>query len=97
MSFVFTLLSVALALGALHVYGWRKKSRLSAATWEQLVGQLEAVPMIGITKVALAYLQPKKGQLAIQTDELKNALSWESECAGKLSPFVRLLARFSAV
>ncbi len=70
MSFVFTLLSAALALGALNVYGWRKKNRLSAATWEQLVSQLEAVPMIGVTKVALDYLQPTKGQLAIQTDEM---------------------------
>lgn len=70
MSFVFTLLSIALVAGLLYVQGWRKKNRLSAATWEQLVLQLEEVPMIGITKVALDYLQPTKGQLAIQTDEM---------------------------
>ncbi len=70
MSFVFTLLSVALGFGVLYVQGWRKKNRLRAATWEQLAGQLEGVPMMGITKVALDYLQPTKGQLAIQTDEM---------------------------
>lgn len=70
MSFVFTLLFVALVVGALYVQGLQKTNRLSAMTWEQLVRQLEEVPIIGITKVALDYLQPTKGQLAIQTDEM---------------------------
>jgi hypothetical protein len=35
-----------------------------------LVGKLEEVPMDGITKVAHDYLNPIKGQLAIQTDEM---------------------------
>lgn len=70
MSFVLTLLAVALAIGTLYVQALRKKNRLSGATWEQLVRQLEEVPMIGVTKVALDYLQPVKGQLAIQTDEM---------------------------
>ncbi len=70
MSFVFTLLFVALIVGISYVQDWRKKDRLSATTWEQLIGQLEALPMLGITKVALDYLQPTKGQIAIQTDEM---------------------------
>ena len=70
MSFVFTLLSVALVVGVLYVQALRKKTRLSATTWDQLVGKLAEVPIRGITKVALDYLEPKKGQLAIETDEL---------------------------
>ena len=70
MSFFLTLLAVALVVGTLYVQALRKKDRLSGATWEQLVRQLEEVPMIGITKVALNYLQPSKSPLTIQTDEM---------------------------
>ena len=70
MSFVFTLLSVSVVVGYLCVQAWRKKNRFSTATWEELVGRLQVVATIGITKVALDYLQPGKGQLSIQTDEM---------------------------
>ncbi len=70
MSFVLTLLAVALTVGLLYALALRKKNRLASVTWEELVRQLEEVPMSGITRVALDYLQPAKGQLAIQTDEM---------------------------
>ncbi|MGI4828917.1 MAG: hypothetical protein ACRYFU_12115 [Janthinobacterium lividum] len=70
MSFVFTLVSVTFVVGYLYVQAWRKKNRLSATTWEELVDRLQELPIIGITKVALDYLQPSKGQLSIQTDEM---------------------------
>jgi hypothetical protein len=70
MSFTVTLLSIAFIAAALYVSGVRKKNRLSTATWDLLVHQLEALPMTGVTKVALDYLQPAKGQNAIETDEM---------------------------
>ena len=70
MSFVFTLLSVSFVVGYLSVQAWRKKNRLSAATWEDLINRLQILPTVGITKVALDYLQPGKGQLGIETDEM---------------------------
>jgi hypothetical protein len=70
MSFSVTLLSIAFIAAALYVSGVRKKNRLSTATWDLLVHQLEALPMTGVTKVALDYLQPAKGQNAIETDEM---------------------------
>ena len=70
MSFVFTLLSVSLILGVLYVQSRRKKTRLSSTDWDELVERLAEVPMPGITKVALDYLHPGKGQLRIQTDEM---------------------------
>jgi len=70
MSFTFTLLFVSLVVGVLYVQAWNKKNRLSATTWQELVGKLAEVPMSGITKVALDYLQAPKGQLSMQTDEM---------------------------
>ena len=70
MSFLLSLLSIAVVLAVLFVHGSRKKTQLSAATWDQLIAKLEAVPIQGITQVAIDYLQPRKGQLAIETDEM---------------------------
>ena len=70
MSFLLSLLSIAVVLTVLYVRGSRKKTQLSAASWDQLVAKLEAVPIEGITRVAIDYLQPRKGQLAIETDEM---------------------------
>ena len=70
MSFVVTLALVALAVGLSYVHAWRKKNRLAANTWDGLVRQLDDLPMFGITKVALDFLQPSKGQLRIPTEDL---------------------------
>ncbi len=70
MSFELTLLLVVSAVGVWYVSASRKKNRLSETSWDQLIRDLERVPMVGITKVAIDYLQPGKGQLAIETDEM---------------------------
>ncbi len=70
MSFLLSLLTIAVVLVILCIRGSRKKTQLSAASWDQLVAKLEAVPIDGIAKVATDYLQPRKGQLAIETDEM---------------------------
>lgn len=70
MSFVITLALVALAVGLLYLHAWQKKNRLAANTWHGLVRQLDHLPMFGITKVALDFLQPTKGQIRIPTEDL---------------------------
>jgi hypothetical protein len=70
MSFLLSLLFIAVVLVVLCVRGSRKKTELSAASWDQLVARLEPVPADVISKVALDYLQPRKGQVSIQTDEM---------------------------
>jgi len=39
-------------------------------SWEDLVAMLEPVSIDGIVKIALDYLQPVRGQLAIETNEM---------------------------
>ena len=70
MTFTFSLFSIAVLGLAVYFLASQKKSQLAAVTWEQLVSKLEAIPMEGITRVATDYLQPRKGQLAIETDEM---------------------------
>ncbi len=70
MSFLLSILSIAVMLVVFYVRGSRKKTQLAAATWDQLLAKLEAVPIDGITRVARDYLEPRKGQLAIETDEM---------------------------
>ncbi len=70
MSFLLSLLSIAVVLVVLCVRGSRKKTQLSAASWDELVARLEAVPTEGIARVAADYLQPHSGQVAIETDEM---------------------------
>ncbi len=47
-----------------------KVSRLARLSWDELVAKLEPVPVAGISAVALDYLQPVKGQLRIEPNEL---------------------------
>ncbi len=70
MTFAFTLLAVSLVVGFLYVQASRTKTSIASASWADLVGKLEELPMKGITKVALDYLKPAKGQLAIGTEEM---------------------------
>jgi hypothetical protein len=70
MSFAFTFLFVSLLVGVLYVHACRKKNRLSATTWQELVGRLAEVPMAGISKMALDYLQPREGQDGLRADEM---------------------------
>jgi hypothetical protein len=48
----------------------RKASKLSRLSWEDLVARLKPVPVSGISTIAVDYLQPTKGQIDIETNEL---------------------------
>jgi hypothetical protein len=70
MTFTLLLLSIAVLGPVAYFLASRKKNELAAIGWEQLIGKLESVPIEGVARVANDYLQPRKGQLAIQTDEM---------------------------
>ena len=59
-----------LFFGLVFVRARVKASRLSRLSWDDLLSKLEPVPMGGISTVALDYLQPSKGQITIETDDL---------------------------
>ncbi len=77
MSFVLTLSVVSLVVGLLYVQASSKQRRLSSTSWVELVERLEEVPMTGIRKIALDYLEPTKGQLSIETDEMWQLIGGE--------------------
>lgn len=45
-------------------------SRIARLDWDHLVARIKPVPFAGVSAVALDYLQPRKGQMRIETDEL---------------------------
>lgn len=45
-------------------------SRIARLDWDDLVARIKPVQFAGVSAVALDYLQPKKGQMRIETDEL---------------------------
>ena len=45
-------------------------SRITRLSWEDLLARVKPVPFAGVSVVALDYLQPKKGQMRIETNEL---------------------------
>lgn len=47
-----------------------KVSQFSGENWDDLVARLEPVPFNGLSIVALDYLQPTKGQIAIETNQI---------------------------
>jgi len=70
MNFTLLLFSIAVLGAGLYLRNFRKDKRLAATGWDQLVARLEPVPVDVISKVALDYLQPRKGQVSIQTNEM---------------------------
>jgi hypothetical protein len=64
------LLAIAVLVSAAYFLASRKKTNLATLTWEDLVARLEPVSIDGIAKVAIDYLHPVRGQLAIETDEM---------------------------
>ncbi len=70
MTFTLLFLSIAVLGPVAFLLASRKKTQLAGVSWDDLIGKLEAVPIEGITRVAIDYLQPRKGQLAIETDEM---------------------------
>lgn len=47
-----------------------RSSRVARLDWDDLVSRIKPVPFAGVSAVALDYLQPRKGQTRIETDEL---------------------------
>lgn len=47
-----------------------KVSQFSAENWDDLVAKLEPVPFNELSIVALDYLQPTRGQIAIETNQI---------------------------
>ncbi len=52
-----------------------KLFRVSHLEWDGLLASLKPVPLGGITTIAIDYLQPDKGQITIQPEELWNLVS----------------------
>ncbi len=70
MNFVI-LFGMAIALAVVALTRTRVKvSKFSRLNWEDLVAKLEPVPFAGISAIAVDYLQPSKGQIGIETDQL---------------------------
>ncbi len=61
---------ILLTFGYALVRARIKARRLSQVSWEGLLARLEPVQRGGIAAVARDYLQPSKGQLKLETDEL---------------------------
>ena len=69
MSILLLIISLFFLAGVL-LHAHLRRRRLSAVDWTGLLGRLGTVPTDGITTIALEYLQPSKGQIGIQTDDL---------------------------
>ncbi len=78
MTFTFSLLAIALLVGIAYVASSRKKTAVAQVSWEELIAKLEPVPVHGIARVAVDYLQPGKGQIAIEPAEMWSLIGeWE--------------------
>ncbi len=65
------ILTVALfSLAGVLLHAHLRRRRLSVGDWNDLLARLGSVPTQGITAIALEYLQPSKGQIGLQTDDL---------------------------
>lgn len=62
--------TIAVCFGFAHWRNCVAASRISGLQWQELLGKLEPLPIEGITTVAMDFLQPERGQIGIDTDEL---------------------------
>jgi len=69
MTFLILFASSIIILGCTVAHTRVKAARLGRLTWEDLIGRLQPVSP-GVATIAMDYLQPTKGQLAIRTDQL---------------------------
>ncbi len=67
---ILVLIVAFLSLSGVLLHAHLRQRRFSSLSWNDLLARLGPVPTDGITTVALDYLQPSKGQLVIQTDDL---------------------------
>ena len=70
MSPLFLLLTLVAVSAAALVASQRRAARRSSSSWEDLVARLQAVPTAAITAIAYEHLNPAKGQLRAEPDEL---------------------------
>jgi hypothetical protein len=70
MSFLVLFGFVVTSFGFAMVRTRLKASKLSRLSWEDLVARLKPVPVDGISIIAVDYLQPTKGQIDIETNDL---------------------------
>lgn len=64
------LLGLVLVSAAMLVLSQRHAGQRSRSTWEELVAKLQRVPTDAITAIAREHLNPGKGQLGAEPDEL---------------------------
>jgi len=70
MTFTLLLLALAVSGPAAYFLASRKKTNLATLSWEDLVARLEPVSIDGVAKIAIDYLHPVRGQLAIEPNEM---------------------------
>ncbi len=64
------LIVALLALAGVLLHAHLRRRRIASVGWNDLVSRLGTVPTQGITAIALEYLQPSKGQIGLQTDDI---------------------------
>ena len=67
---ILILIVALLFLAGVLLHAHLQRRRLSTVEWNDLIARLGTVPTKGITAIALEYLQPSKGQIGIETDDL---------------------------
>ena len=70
MRFLILFAAMILLVGFAFVRTRLKVSKLSRLSWDDLLAKLEPVPVDGIATVARDYLQPTKGQISIQPNQM---------------------------
>lgn len=70
MRFLVLFALIILMVGFAFVRTRLKWSRLSRLSWDALIAKLEPVAVNGIATIALDYLQPTKGQIDIEPNEM---------------------------
>jgi len=65
---------IVLVLGCAFVRTRIRSSRLSRLSWDDLLAKLVPVPIDEISRIAVDYLYPRKGQLEFATYELWNMI-----------------------
>lgn len=67
---LFLLLGLVVLSAAALLRSQSNAAQLSRSSWEDLVAKLQPVPTTGITAVAREYLNPAKGQIDTEPEEL---------------------------
>ncbi len=64
-------LALAIVSSVIALFRLRSKvTTYSNQEWDVLVGKLQPIPFADLSTVALDYLQPSKGQISLETDQI---------------------------